>query len=82
MRRQGRTWRRMLMTMIVVSGVSWAVHTFFRPGARDLARSRPAASSTPETEDLSMPPAEPVQVHLIPRTQPTPLSPTYQTPEP
>lgn len=41
-----------------------------------------AASPAPAKKQLRPPPLEPIQFHLIPRSQPTPMSPTLRPPRP
>ena len=80
MSRQVRRLRNGLMVAALVGGAVWAWY-----GANPMHRSgthvgHRGASPAPQSE--GRPPAiEPVQLHLIPRSQPAPLSPSFQPPQ-
>ncbi len=46
--------------------------------ARATPQGNMAVSPAPAQEHLRPPPLEPIQFHLIPRSQPTPMSPTHR----
>jgi hypothetical protein len=62
---------------VLVGGAVWAGYELARTRARE-APGEPAATSARAAEKVQPPPVAPLQLHLIPRAQPTPLSPSYQ----
>jgi len=78
MGRRARICRWLLALIFGVVATSWAIRAAIGPGRRDSEPSPQAATSTPQADDSSYPQMEPVQLHLIPRAQPTPLTPVYQ----
>jgi hypothetical protein len=65
--------RRFLCGSLAIGGAVWAASAFLAPRF-----SERAALSSGEEEAIRVLPVEHVQFHLIPRTQPTPASPTHQ----
>jgi hypothetical protein len=72
---------RCLAAAALISGAVWAWYGMTRTRETTTPREHSAASPAPAGEEVRPPPIEPIQLHLIPRIQPTPLSP-YGPPRP
>lgn len=76
MRRPGRTKRVLLAAAVLAATVGVGVYYGFRPPKRAAETPvQPLRLSELEGKSVRVPSLPSIQMHLIPRTQPTPLSP-------
>jgi hypothetical protein len=71
-----------LAVVALIGGAGWAWYAVAgRPGTGTPGEP-PAVYPASAVEEVRLPPIEPLQFHLIPRSQPTPLSASFQPPRP
>ncbi len=70
---------RCLAVAALVGGAVWAWHGANRTREAGTHRGHAVASPAPGSEALPQL-IEPIQLHLIPRSQPTPMSPSFRPP--
>lgn len=81
MKRRIRKLRRCLVVAALIGGAVWAWYGVDRARETGTPGGHTAASPAPQHE-VRLRPIDPIQLHLIPRTQPTPMSPSFRPPRP
>lgn len=71
-----------LAIVVLIGGLVWAWCAATWTREAETSSGRSAALPAPVGKDLRVGPIEPVRMHLVPRTQPTPLSASCSSPRP
>jgi hypothetical protein len=81
MSRRVKKLHRCLAVAAVIGGAVWVWHGANRTHRTGTLVGHAEASTAPQSE-VRPAPIESIQLHLIPRSQPTPLSPSFRSPRP
>ena len=72
--------RRCFAVLALSGGALWAWYGLARTRETGTPAGKTTVSSTRAAEEVRFRPVEPIQFHLISRTQPTPMSPSFRPP--
>lgn len=77
-----RKLRRCLAVLALIGGAVWAWYGAARTRETGTPAGNTTAAPARAAEEVRFRPVEPIQFHLIPRSQPTPMSPSFRPPRP